>query len=180
MSRLKRNSILILSWEILILVTALLVRWAWGQEDRNASLQTVGIFAAFAILLLSIITHVLLRHGKHVPEESGAHGEGGHQERNVAAPPEALSQEAQDILIAAVESKPGVISRDAHLGGFVAEVDRKTFYEGLDPRETALWIAAIDELWDHDLVKDINGEGTMFRVTHVGFKVYDQLRPPQP
>ena len=46
----------------------------------------------------------------------------------------------------------------------------------MTPREEALWKGAIEELVEHNLLRDTNYKGEMFKLTKQGYDVADRIK----
>ncbi len=87
--------------------------------------------------------------------------------------PRTLSPQAAELLRAA--SADGTVLRMRVMGGTVVQTDSRMFNKQGDARDTARWEAAIQELSLADLIEQTDARGEVFRVTHHGYEVADQI-----
>ena len=85
----------------------------------------------------------------------------------------ALSEPARDLLKSAAQGE-GMIMRLKVLGGPMIQIGGHLFNKQGDPRDTAKWEAAIDELERQGFV-ETSGKREIYRVTHAGYEVADLL-----
>lgn len=88
-----------------------------------------------------------------------------------------LTADAQQLLLAAAGETQGVIMVSHYLGGSSISAGSKEFAKESDRRSIARWIAAVEQLHELGLVKDINGKGQIFELTHRGYELADKLQP---
>jgi hypothetical protein len=89
-----------------------------------------------------------------------------------------LSSDAQQLLLAAATDAQGSILVGHYLGGSSVSAGSKEFVEEADDRRSvARWIAAVEQLHQLALTRDINGKGEIFELTHRGYEAADKLRP---
>lgn len=89
---------------------------------------------------------------------------------------EQLSPDARQLLVEAAEDENGTICCLTSFEGTSVTTNRQEFNSGGDARTTAKWKAALGELVDHRLVKDVEYEGTMFELTKPGYDVADLIK----
>ena len=89
-----------------------------------------------------------------------------------------LSEEAKDLLIEATKVNSGLIQKIGLANGMLININGKALNELGNRRSEAKWEGALDELIERRLVKDYNGKGKAFEVTHKGFVVTDTLKGP--
>ena len=89
---------------------------------------------------------------------------------------EPLSVEATELLLEAVKDKGGHVIRSEYLSGSKIQTNGRTFGEKGNPREQATWEAALDELYNVQLVQFMNGE--VYRVTKAGYDMAEALTKP--
>jgi hypothetical protein len=63
-----------------------------------------------------------------------------------------------------------------HMGGASISAGGHKIAEEASPREVARWEAALSALYDLGLIKDLNGKGEIFELTHKGFLQADQFQ----
>jgi len=88
--------------------------------------------------------------------------------------PEDLSKEAKSLLKEGVKDKRGQIIISKTMQGEQFLTNGKTF-EGENPRETAKWNSAIDELENNNLIKSIGEKGEVFKITKKGYDIADNI-----
>ncbi len=86
-----------------------------------------------------------------------------------------LPNEATTLLLEATNDSRGLITRVATMGGLSIETNGREFCESRDPRSEAAWTGALETLVYEDLVEARGEQGTVFAVTHKGFKYADGL-----
>jgi hypothetical protein len=94
---------------------------------------------------------------------------------------EQLSEQAKELLVAAGTAqgnRQGLIMVTSTNAGRLIHAGGKNFGESGNPRSQALWRDALEQLRQLGLVDSSNGQS--FNMTHLGFKVADQLKPPAP
>ena len=84
-----------------------------------------------------------------------------------------LSQEAMELLVAAVEDQAGKILRVESSVGVEIHINEKRFGERDNPRSAALWESAINELLAAQLIRNDGPGGYM--VTQEGYQRGDRL-----
>ena len=89
-----------------------------------------------------------------------------------------LSEEAKELLIEATRVNSGLIQKIGLANGKLININGKALNELGNRRSEAKWEGALDELIERRLVKDYNGKGEAFEVTHKGFEVTDTLKGP--
>ena len=89
-----------------------------------------------------------------------------------------LSEEAKELLIEATKVNSGLIQKIGLANGKLININGKALNELGNRRSEAKWEGALDELIERRLVKDYNGKGKAFEVTHKGFEVTDTLKGP--
>ena len=89
-----------------------------------------------------------------------------------------LSEEAKELLIEATKVNSGLIQKIGLANGKLININGKALNELGNRRSEAKWEGALDELIERRLVKDYNGKGEAFEVTHNGFEVTDTLKGP--
>ena len=87
----------------------------------------------------------------------------------------ALSGEAKELLLEAINDQSRAILKTNTFGGPVIQTNQKSFGTTGDARTEARWEGAIRELVDHELIKDQTGDNQYFLVTDKGFKIADLL-----
>ena len=105
----------------------------------------------------------LVKPGQQTPQEE------------VATP--ALSQEAVEILKAAVAGDGGVMHL-RHLGrpGITVQAGGKSLIPaGADNRTAMAWVAGVEELVERGCIRDTSGKGEVFEVAHEGYVAVDEL-----
>jgi hypothetical protein len=88
-----------------------------------------------------------------------------------------LSAEAQDILLEASLDESGIIIQHKDIMGPYISTNGKRFGEQSNARAMALYMAALQELANADLLERVTGmEGNVYRVTHDGYLESDQIK----
>lgn len=85
-----------------------------------------------------------------------------------------LSAEAVDVLIAASESTGGQILMTDTFSGLTIAMDGHTI-QTRDPRDNARYRKAMEFLEETELLDDCGHKGEVFRITHDGYLLADQL-----
>jgi len=87
-----------------------------------------------------------------------------------------LSDDAKVLLLEAVQDPNGDILKMAFIGGSTLQTNGKQMLKDRSPRERARWESALDLLVNNSLVESIGYKGEVYRVTHYGFEVADQIK----
>jgi hypothetical protein len=87
-----------------------------------------------------------------------------------------LSNEARQLLLAAFVSDGQIMYARSDGGGAYIGTEGKNMIEELNPRNEAVWKAALDELIDFDLVESVGRTGDVFKMTRKGYDVADLIR----
>jgi hypothetical protein len=87
-----------------------------------------------------------------------------------------LPPDAKELLIEASNDSGGDIMKLAYLGGATLQTNGRNFLSDGTAREKAKWEAALNYLVDEGLVDGVGYKGEMFRVTHSGYQLADQLK----
>ena len=87
-----------------------------------------------------------------------------------------LPPDAKELLIEASNDSGGDIMKLAYLGGATLQTNGRNFLSDGTAREKAKWEAALNYLVDAGLVEGVGYKGEMFRVTHSGYQLADQLK----
>jgi len=90
-----------------------------------------------------------------------------------------LSEDAKTLLIEASQDPSGDILKISFIGGSTFQTNGKQMLQNNSPRERARWQAALDLLVEKDLVEAVGYKGEVFKVTHYGYKVVDQIKNAQ-
>lgn len=87
-----------------------------------------------------------------------------------------LSPQAKQLLKSASRGEDGLILR-GRIGptGIILTTQRREFVATHEPREAALWSAAIDQLHDAGLIENIKPNGTVMKVTASGYETADHI-----
>jgi len=88
----------------------------------------------------------------------------------------ALSKEARDLLLEAVQDPAGSVLRILTLGGLIVQVNRKNMVGSRDARSEATWEGAVKELEEQGMIEDQGYKREVFAVTHAGYELADRLR----
>ena len=86
-----------------------------------------------------------------------------------------LSEEAQILLIEATKGESAFIQMIRTTQGMFIRTNGKALNEMGNRRSEAKWEGALDDLLEKRLVRDYNGRGTAFEVTHKGFEFANSL-----
>lgn len=87
-----------------------------------------------------------------------------------------LPEAARELLGEASQDHNGVIMSLGSIRDSVVQTNNRNFVEPSDPRSTALWRGAVENLHQLDLIEDRSGKGEVFFVTDEGYRVADLLR----
>lgn len=87
-----------------------------------------------------------------------------------------LSQEAQTLLKEAAQSSDGSILKLRYLGGMEIQTNGKNFIDNSNPRTTAIWEDAINQLVSENLIEDRGYKGEVYKVTRNGYEIADLLK----
>ncbi len=87
-----------------------------------------------------------------------------------------LSDDAKMLLLEASEDPSGDIMKIAYMGGSTFQTNGKQMLQNDSPRERARWASALEILVSEDLVEEVGYKGEIFRVTHYGYEVADQIK----
>lgn len=87
-----------------------------------------------------------------------------------------LSDDSKELLIEASNDSGGDIMKLAYIGGTILQTNGRNFLTDGNPREKARWEAALKQLTDEGFVEGVGYKGEMFRVTHSGYQMADQLK----
>lgn len=88
-----------------------------------------------------------------------------------------LGDDSCELLIEATSDKSGIIMRLAWLGGQGIQTNGKQFVsDPRDSREFAQWKTALDALVENNFVEPVGYKDEIFRVTHAGYQLADELR----
>jgi hypothetical protein len=87
-----------------------------------------------------------------------------------------LSDDAQSLLKAAANDAQGIIMVSHYLGGSSVSAGSKEFAKEEDRRSVARWMAAVEQLYELGLTRDMNGKGEIFELTHRGYDAADKLK----
>jgi hypothetical protein len=93
--------------------------------------------------------------------------------------PDSLSSEAQTLLREAVQDAKGTLFRVRSLEGLVIRSNGQQFVEKNNPRASAIWESAVEELEAARLIADKGYQRELFRVTTQGYQVGDRLNQPK-
>ena len=145
--------------------------------------DALGVDAGSASAYVQVVNKLVEASGAAPPVAAPSLGHQGPDESDqaIAQPtftPEgpALSEQAQRLLVEASKDNAGLIRKVPSAGGVHIFTKTKSFAKPGDPRLEALWQGALEELINHDLVRDRSGRDLRFEMTHKGFLVADQLR----
>lgn len=85
-----------------------------------------------------------------------------------------LTAQAWEVLRLAAGSRDNLIMIRKFIGGTQVQAGGKQVAsDGVDRRELARWIAAVESLERYDLTRDINGKGEIFEVTDAGYQLVE-------
>ncbi|MGI2125719.1 hypothetical protein [Shewanella oncorhynchi] len=94
----------------------------------------------------------------------------------LSSPEPMLTPDAKELLIEASNDSGGDIIKLAYLGGATLKTNGRNFLSDGTAREKAKWEAALNYLVEEGLVEGVGYKGEIFRVTHSGFQLADQLK----
>lgn len=150
----------------------------WVEELRDKALvQEYSDKDVFRKLFYRQLQHVILRDGQIKRQiESIGHDQADQYDESYRQPDPApsLSEDAEELLIAASQGKHGTIFKLAFLGGRVVQASGKEYGKG-NPREAARWERALEELVDIGYVVGRGYKGEVFELTHEGWQAADKL-----
>lgn len=86
-----------------------------------------------------------------------------------------LSEEAKELLVEATNGREGIILMVRTMGGLIFQANGKDFGEVSNRRSEAKWEQAIRDLLNLGLIEDPTGKDELFKATHKGFEVADEL-----
>jgi hypothetical protein len=86
-----------------------------------------------------------------------------------------LSTEAVDVLIAASESRHGRVLMTLTSGGFLIRTGGRNIIKTKDPRDEARYREGMEVLQDTGLLDPCGYKGEVFRITHDGYLLADEL-----
>jgi hypothetical protein len=95
-----------------------------------------------------------------------------------ADPPDApanLSASAWELLREAVNDKHGSIIASRSLSGLAVATNGRNFILDSSPRTEARWEAAVRELDQLGLIRDLGHKGELFNVTEKGYEIVDRF-----
>jgi hypothetical protein len=81
-----------------------------------------------------------------------------------------LSEQATELLSAAVKDQHGHIMHLKHFGGENIQTNGRQFITDGSPRNVAIWTAALEELHFGGFIKSLNHERNMYAVTREGYE----------
>ena len=107
--------------------------------------------------------------------ETSSESAGAEELQSTNAETSQLSEEAQILLIEATKGESGFIQVIRTTQGMFIRTSGKALNEMGNRRSEAKWEGALENLLKKRFVKDYNGKGTAFEVTHKGFEFADRL-----
>jgi hypothetical protein len=87
-----------------------------------------------------------------------------------------LSDEARKLLIAVADDPKGILLRIRTRDGWAVQTNDRNFNADGDARSEARWERAIEELEEHELIKDRGSKQQAFAITDEGYRIADLLR----
>lgn len=87
-----------------------------------------------------------------------------------------ITDEAKQLILAAVDDPNGTLIRLRTLGETFIKIGMQTFPDSQDPRTVAKYEAGIRRLNNEGLIEDRSGKGEVYVVTEDGYRVGDRLR----
>jgi hypothetical protein len=87
-----------------------------------------------------------------------------------------LSDAAKELLIEASDDPNGHILNLETLAGKSVKANSRNFLEATSARENARWEAALNQLNAEGFIDSLGGKNEIFRVTHSGYELADQLK----
>ena len=91
-----------------------------------------------------------------------------------------LTDEAQELLLEAIEDKSGTTLHAKYIGGTSIQTNGKNQIPSEDRETVALWESALRSLLQYDLVESVGNKGEIFQVTDLGYKTAKLLKLPPP
>jgi hypothetical protein len=88
-----------------------------------------------------------------------------------------MSAESRAILLEACRDRNGVILKARSSSGLTLSTNGKDFVGGQDARGQAMWMQGLTDLQTHRLIEAASAKNEVFRVTGLGFKVAELLKP---
>ena len=88
----------------------------------------------------------------------------------------ALSNDAKELLLEASNDPDGDIMNLSYIGGATIQTNGRNFLTDNTAREKARWEAALTQLLEKSLVENVSYKGEIYRVTHSGYQIADQLK----
>jgi hypothetical protein len=100
------------------------------------------------------------------------------QKQNIISVPviPKLTSEAHLLIVEAAKGSAGQVLKLAEFGGTVIQTNGRNFVERGNPRSSALWEAAVNELVNFGLLEPSGNKGEVFSITHAGYQVADTLK----
>ena len=84
-----------------------------------------------------------------------------------------LSAEERELLTAAASDQQGMIIIMRTLTGAIIQAGERPFGDSQNQRSITRWEAAIIELRDRGLIRDVDGAGQYFRITDAGYRAVE-------
>jgi hypothetical protein len=110
-------------------------------------------------------------------KKNALNGEGSNSKVSAARPTvPALTDHAKRLLLAASTDPRGTILKLRSTSGLTIQTNGENLVEDQQPRSTARWQAALNELRESRLVQDRGHKGEVLGVTDEGYRVADLLR----
>jgi len=140
-------------------------------KDAKARFMTQGLVDSYENIseLESKLIHGLTI---HMNERIGASTAGPSA---IPGPAVSLSESAKTLLREAVKGSSGYVLKHAFLGGQAIQANGRNMITSNDPRETAKWEEALEELVNGELLAPVGYKGEIFKVTAEGYRVGDTL-----
>jgi len=91
-----------------------------------------------------------------------------------------LTDEAQELLLEAIEDKSGTILHVKFIGGTSIQTNGKNQIPFEEREIVALWESALRSLLQYGLIESVGNKGEIFQVTDLGYKTAKQLKLPPP
>lgn len=144
-----------------------LKRWAFDQ----GIVGTYDNLSEFRTRLLRDL-HITLRDNPYLKAETEVDFNEVFEQGLLEKRP-GLSPDALELLREAISGKQHLIFTHRSLMGTEISAGERIFCDAGDAREVARWRAAVEEIHDRGMSRDINGNHEIFEITHAGYKAVE-------
>lgn len=87
-----------------------------------------------------------------------------------------LSEESKIILLEASQDNRGSVLKVRVRGGILIQTNSKQLVQDVNPRITAAWESALEELIQFNLLEAQGYKGEVFLITHKGYQIADKIK----